>query len=311
METIKFSILDVLFTILVASDAVEAIEALDAGFCPVECAFGEVSVVDELMLDHHGDLSHLPPACRQGEKAAGARRDDARFVVTGAADADAVMAICMVAGLLDPALIQPILSTIAARDVSPHVDMAAACRKDKQVTALLWWQQQRWGGCWESAIRGMVTAVTTVLADEDAYQDVLVREEARRALAEKVMAEGMEVGEVLVVSVPAELGFGFDVWYQEYPFVVAHLEKWGSITVGATSEVAAQRYGANGLLDFFNDQEGAWGGRSTVGGSPRGQQMSFAEAIAVAADLDEGVRPCQCGSMASWHSCASNQPTCG
>ena len=311
MEIITFVLKSIFFTITVASSAEEATQALNEGFCPVECSFGEVSVVDELMLDHHGDLSHLPPACRQGEAAWGARRDDARFVVTGGADADAVMAIIMVAGLLDPATIQPLLSVIAQRDVSPHVDMVTACREDKQVTALLWWLQQRWAS-WQAAVEGMVTAVTKVLDDENAFADVLAAEVARQEAARIVWQSGIQIGDVRVLDVPENVGFGFDVWYRYTSFVVARFRKYGNITVGATDEASARRYGDRGLLDLFDDLPGAWGGRPTVGGSPRGQKMAWEDAIHAAQLLSTKVgRGCACGRPAAATLCDANDPYCG
>jgi len=275
-------------TIETVKTAAEAQTLTDAGYTPVECAFGAESVVCELRLDHHGSLSDLPPACVQAVKHAGSRRADARFVVTGAPDADAVLCIAIVSGAVDPAGLGGLIALVADRDVNPHVDMVAACEKDTAMAGLLWFLQQRWGS-WDDALQGMVEVCESVANDPTRYVDTLVAEKARVALAREVQASGEVFGDVLLVSVPAELGFGFDVWYKSHPFVVAFLEKWGSITVGATSEAQAARVGDGGLLDLFNDLEGAWGGRSTVGGSPRGQKMSFLNAAAVASVLNDRI----------------------
>lgn len=73
---------------------VEAIELLEQGYCPVECSIGGESIVDELSMDHHGVLSHLEGvAVRAYRDYFGVRKSDPRFVVTGAADADATFAI--------------------------------------------------------------------------------------------------------------------------------------------------------------------------------------------------------------------------
>ena len=268
--------------------AAEAKTLTDAGYTPVECAFGAESVVCELALDHHGSLAHLPPACTQAVKHAGKRSDDPRFVVTGAPDADAVLCIAIVSGAVDPAGLGDLVALVADRDVNPHVDMIAACEKNPAMAGLLWFLQQRWGG-WNDALAGMIEVCKAVQSDPTRYLDTLNAEKARVTLAKDVQAAGRVVGDVLLVSVPAELGFGFDVWYKSHSFVVAYLEKWGSITVGATSEAEAARVGDGGLLDLFNDLEGAWGGRSTVGGSPRGEKMSFLNAAAVASVLSERI----------------------
>lgn len=43
------------------ASAADARHYRDLGCCPVECSFGNESVVDEMQLDHHGALSTLPP----------------------------------------------------------------------------------------------------------------------------------------------------------------------------------------------------------------------------------------------------------
>src|SRR5438045_777192 len=76
-------------------------EAVQEGFCPIECAFGAESVVDDLQLDHHGDLSGLEAvATRAYGMHFGARASDPRFVVTGAAGAETPFVIAALAGYL-------------------------------------------------------------------------------------------------------------------------------------------------------------------------------------------------------------------
>lgn len=310
MEVLEFTVNGKEMVLAITDEVDVAIGARSAGFCPVECAFGSASIIDEFGLDHHGPNSHLPPACLQAAKAAGARSDDPRFVVTGAPDADATLAVLIMAGLLDPEQVPELLRVAAQRDVDPHVDMLSECFKHSEVCALLHFQQQRWG-TWKDALVGLLTAIEAVKANPSAFSDILENEAARVALAEQVAQAGTRFGEVLLVDVPEEMGFGFDVWYRESPLVVAYIRKWNSITVGAADMSAAQRYGHRGLLDFFADCEGAWGGRETVGGSPRGQEMAWSEAVSAAKALCAGTRLCQCGSGQSWHSCLAATSECG
>lgn len=87
--------------IRVVTDEAAARALLADRWCPLECSFGRISVVDELGLDHHGELSHLEGvAIRALRDHAGARAADPRFVIAGAADADATFAAAALAGLL-------------------------------------------------------------------------------------------------------------------------------------------------------------------------------------------------------------------
>ena len=94
----------------------------DAGYEPIECAFGQFgSVMGPLNMDHHGTESHREGvairACRDHY---GERRNDRRFVVTGAPDADAVVAIIALSGLLPKAkLSADFYELVNAFDIDP------------------------------------------------------------------------------------------------------------------------------------------------------------------------------------------------
>lgn len=85
----------------VCNDADEVRRLVDAGWCPIECAFGTESIVDALRMDHHGSMSHEESvairACRDHY---GVRAGDPRFMLAGIADADATFAIAALAGLV-------------------------------------------------------------------------------------------------------------------------------------------------------------------------------------------------------------------
>ena len=76
-----------------SNDPQEIEHMLDEGYEPVECSIGGRSIVGDLQMDHHGELSHLTGVAIRAYENYGARKDDPRFVVTGAADADATFAI--------------------------------------------------------------------------------------------------------------------------------------------------------------------------------------------------------------------------
>ena len=127
--------------IRIAATADEARAALAEGYEPVECAFGSESVVGPLGLDHHGALSDRPPVCRQAlDLHSGARL--ASFVVTGIPDADATMAMALlaqrsIAGLGG----DDIVALVAASDVGRWKDLSAEGRAGAIVLA--WHARQR------------------------------------------------------------------------------------------------------------------------------------------------------------------------
>lgn len=116
--------------IRVVSTADEARAALAEGYEPVECAFGSESVVGPLGLDHHGELSDMPPVCRLAHDLLTggwwySAQPGGRWVVRGVPDADASLAIAILADGLpgDDILIERIVSLVAASDVGDWKDL--------------------------------------------------------------------------------------------------------------------------------------------------------------------------------------------
>lgn len=92
-----------------AKTAAEAENFMYQGYCPVECSYGGVSVVDDLDMDHHGvtadgrDLSKLESvAIRAYRDCYGKRYQDPRFVISHI-DADCTFAIASLAGYIPSA----------------------------------------------------------------------------------------------------------------------------------------------------------------------------------------------------------------
>jgi len=88
--------------IIHTNDKATAAELVDQGYEAIECSFGHFgSIVGSLKMDHHGTFAHLEGvALRAYRDHFGARKEDPRFVVTGAADADATFAIAALCGIL-------------------------------------------------------------------------------------------------------------------------------------------------------------------------------------------------------------------
>jgi hypothetical protein len=89
--------------------------------------------------------------------------------------------------------------------------------------------------------------------------------------------------------------WGFDVWYENAPIILKFSGPGipDNITVGAPSDgVAEDLYGPGGLSNLWPQllPEG-WGGRGSIGGSPRGAVMTREQALAAAHFLADNIQP--------------------
>jgi len=274
-------------------------EALRAeGFCPIECALG-VSIVDELQMDHHGELSGLEGvAVRAYRDHFGARRTDPRFVVTGFADADACFCIAALCGLLphpsrahEFAAASPPMRARGTRDLSAlaglvnRIDtspIGVRLEQEADGDTLLLWNQLGGGNDrlafyagvdrWRALTMG---PPPTVLLNA-ARREELSRVDRARSASCHLISPSVAVVESSV--------WGFDVWYSEVAeVIVAFVEETGNITIGCPDQATAERFfGPGGLKNIFPKLGSGWGGREAIGGSPRGQRMTLADAFAAA-----------------------------
>lgn len=289
--------------IAVTRDPEEAQRHLQDGYCPVECSFGTVSVVDKLNMDHHGDLSHLEPvSLRAYRDHYGARSDDARFVVTGDADADACFAIASLAGVIpkstpeqgEEGCFQSLASTIALIDDTPvGFDLESLPMGEG---LLLWGSLMTESqGC--HPFQFGVDLWSRMLNNSDhfrQFQGIAVQQyrESRYSSLRNLKEHGTMIDDILVVR-DCQLG-GLVHWYQRNPrYGVSDPRGWvhpliclwssiaGRMTIGCPNQqVAEMLFGAGGLLNVFeNLKPEGWGGRQAIGGSPRGRGITWGEAL--------------------------------
>lgn len=279
----------------------DAAELAIRGYEPIECSFGtEGSVLGPLAMDHHGAESHREGvAVRSYRDHFGARRDDPRFVVTGDADQDATFAIAALAGLLphpsraaEFEQAPPHVRSVWTQDLSELAELTNAYDVAPIGLRL---ETQRWG---PTLILWDQTASTTrdviaFFAGVDRWRALLSR--PPRALLEAVQREEalrVEVAMTAAVTGVSEAValvesslWGFDVWYAEHaPIVVAWSPDDGNVTVGAKDAPTAERLlGPGGLKNAFSKlQPAGWGGRESIGGSPRGMPMTRKQALEAA-----------------------------
>jgi hypothetical protein len=283
-------------TIEYVDAAREARRWRDQGYCPIECAFGEESVVDDLQMDHHGTMSGLEGvairACRDHY---GARKADPRFVVTGAADADATLAIACLAGLLLPTqptgpstrpavgfqAFLPLAELVSRADVDP---IGLRLEESENGRRVLLFKRLASGAqdatafhagvdCWRLLCGSRTPrALLAAVAEEEALRVKQARAAAVECLGDAVALVESEV-------------WGYDVWYAEIrPVIVAFIAAQNRVSIGCRDLATAARFfGPAGLGNVFPKlQPPGWGGRETIGGSPRGARLTREEAHAIA-----------------------------
>lgn len=247
-------------------------------------------------MDHHGGEAHREPvSIRAWRDHRAARREDPRFVVTGSPDADATFAIAALAGLL-PELRHGSLDSdqlagrIAEMDMDPFRRPAI---DDRAGLAVLLFNR----------LASRVPDVSAFHAGVDRWRWILglsnpalwlepIRqsEAERRALAAAAHVE-IAGPQVAVVRSPA---WGWDVWYATLrPLIVAYVESSGRVSIGCRDlATVRQLLGQNGLLSVFDRLSPAgWGGRETIGGSPRSVAMTWDDAVQAAQFLQSAIHP--------------------
>jgi hypothetical protein len=262
----------------------EARRLTQEGFEPIECAFGEGSVLGPLAMDHHGPESWREGvalrACRDHY---GARQDDPRFVVTGTADADATLAIIALSGLVPQNNLDPTFyELVNRRDLDPiHIDLLDEPKGEELLAFQQTEKLRRDGPSFYRAIHSMQRLLLQGLTP--AQRDRIRRREERRITLANQCIQEQEHPSVLCVESNV---WGFDQWYRKAPIVVSYSRRHESITIGCKDiEQAQALFGKEGLLTVFRQLGPGWGGRETVGGSPRDQRFTAEDAQHVARRL--------------------------
>ena len=267
--------------IVFAKTAAEAVKFVELGFCPVECSYGGVSVVDDLNMDHHGvtvdgrDLSELESvAIRAYRDCYGKRFNDPRFVISHI-DADCTFAIASLAGYVpsiankNNKFLKGKLAETMSRDFSAlagtiallDTDPVGLDRMELPYGKLLSLWHMFYSGIGSNADLAVHGWRKLMFSDEEMlapFFEAAVKEQERLvAKAEADMAERSVKEEGILVIRGASV-FGFDSWYGkrcgnlrvasswQNPVVVA-LYNEGNIIIGTPcKEVAEEMFGEIG-----------------------------------------------------------------
>jgi len=282
-----------------AHTAEEAIALQKEGYEPIECCFGDQSVVGPLVMDHHGKHSHLlGVAVRSYQTHYGNCRESPRFVTCGGADEDACFAIAALAGELPhprrilefanasaevrstmTRYLLPLAELINQADTEP-IGLNLADTEDGQLI-LLWHQMcsshhdaaafysgvDRWRLLTEQPPNALLAAVKK-------------QEELRVQLANQASAERISTIVTCVWAVTDD--FGFDVWYSRYGPCILARKPSGRVSIGVRDKkTAEQLFRPGGLQNVYHClAPSGWGGREAIGGSPRGAALTREQTLA-------------------------------
>lgn len=280
----------------------EALLYLSKGFEPVECAFGDRSIVGVLGMDHHGcNADNLPVSIRAAHMAfAPAYIALAKmFVVTGAADPDALYAMLALSQRIYPEL--AIAQAISNLDLDPiGYDRTKRPYTRNSAFDMLYIPQ---GGV-QGYVQGLEVG-ESVFNQPPLPADVLEQaidfELRRRQLAPHEVVVRSDLVALAISDAPNR-----DIWHQSAnaPVVVQFKPSEQVITVSGLSVRAGGLLNLPSVYDLFGDAgfrsgvyshlrdglgEGA-GGRNDVGGSQRGLVRSFEDAHACVIGLESAVK---------------------
>jgi hypothetical protein len=87
------------------------------------------------------------------------------------------------------------------------------------------------------------------------------------------------LADATLVALAAAPLWGFDVWYRVAPIVVSYSSRLEKVTIGCPDlETAEALCGPGGLQTLWPRLGPGWGGRETIGGSPRDAALTLADA---------------------------------
>lgn len=302
----------------VTNDAQEVRDLIEKGYAAIECSIGGESLVCELEMDHHGERSHLESvAVRAYRDHFGARKDDQRFVIVGSPDADATFCIAALAGLLPhpsvevPSFLPPHVKASKQRDLLQLAETVAVIDTDPIGRDLSAMPSGAELLLWNSLMSFSENTDMAGVAGVFLWSQIAANAPSRKPLVEAALVTESQRREAAAEEAITNLGngvgyiensssaWGFDVWYGrqtnhaantsegwKFGVILARVARTRAITIGCPNQAVAEAlFGEGGLKNVFPQmpQEG-WGGRESVGGSPRGEQMSVEE-LKAAADV--------------------------
>jgi len=262
--------------VIVTTDVEEARKLVAEGYIPVEATYGSETAHSRsapiLTLDHHGDFSDLEcPTIRAQKEFFGVGQDYGDYVLSHV-DADAFLTVM---GLEGYDLPESFVQRAAFVDVHGHHKVPKEERRSPEYIRLTLINDMlnRLKGFGEVEFRKAIQ-ILQLPDDSQTIADRIERLEVRR---ERILTNCIVEGKF--VFLPAD-EYGLDIAYELGDFVVAYHTKDRYITIGAQDLETVRGYSFpdHGLRAFWPLLGPGWGGRETIGGSPRGERMTMQQA---------------------------------
>ena len=286
---------------------------MEQGFVPIEMSEGTHSFADFRRLDHHNEYSAQPSACVTALNFWGelAEQRPARIMVNHA-DSDCVITGLTLLGLMPRELHERLNPEVGLVDTAPvgvdysKLEFGGPIRVWKNAMQSV--KQSGW--CW---LYGLSLWID-LLERPKAYQnqigklDEMEAERVKTALEDYKHAVISPSGRVALVM-PSRVR-GYEVHFFRQPeYLVESLKGWrhwciiaynensGSVLLSCPNpQVAEAAFGPGGLKNVFallpSIDGKEWGGRESVGGSPRGVLFPKERMAEVLAIIDGALKTC-------------------
>ena len=264
---------------------------IDDGFVPIEMAEGTRSFVDFRVLDHHNEYSDLPSACITALKYYGdiAGGDPVKIMVNHT-DSDSVMTGLTLLGFLPLNVLEELNQEIGILDTEPLI---ADIEDMKYFELISLWKLamgsvKQSGWSWLYGLQLWLD----IYFHKDKFSRLLEElkkyEDERREIAASEYAAAKISPSGRVVAISNSKVKGYDVQFvRQKEFsplslegwrhwcIVSYVEKSGVFMLSCpcrnVAEIAFGQGGLKNVMPLLPKIDGReWGGRESVGGSPRG-----------------------------------------
>ena len=267
---------------------------IEKGVIPIEMSEGTKSYVDGLCLDHHNEYSDKPSACITAMQYWNVAGDiPAVKLMANHVDLDCVATGVVLMGLLPSDLLERLTPEVGLLDTDPMNPKAKELAFGNEIAA------------WKAAMMGKkdtgwswlygVQLLLDIFEHPETWEPKIVtlaqREAERVKMAEEDYAAAKISKSGCVILIAPSRVPGFDVQFQrqesapiealegwKHHCILAYLPQAGNVTVSCpNTAVAEAAFGPGGLKNVFPklpEVNGkTWGGRESVGGSPRGETV--------------------------------------
>lgn len=283
---------------------------ISAGVVPIEMAEGETSYVDEMVLDHHNQYNHMPAACKTALEYVGifgdTNNEKPYMFMVNHVDLDCVLSGALLLDLLDNIryidngkMLNNFVELAALDDTDPLNPLISGVPESQEMKIIRTWKdcmksQKNSGWAW---IHGLLLlhsmCFRNVLDWTPTFNRMKQKELDRVMQGNKDYMNAVISEDNTVVYVAPSKVWAFDIHFQrnkevedfnqldawKHHVVMAWVPGLEKVTISCPNLAIAEKvFGNGGLCNIFSIMPKyngeCWGGRQTVGGSPRGVKIT-------------------------------------